>query len=134
MLSADAREASERMLSLRGRLEARLPNARLIADEWANGPGQVAAFAASGGAHAIQIKMPDNGSILHSIAAIQACRQHGVLAYLGGTCNETDISTRASVHVGMAFGAWRMITKPGLGLDEAVMIMTNEINRTLHAG
>lgn len=134
MLAGSAEEARERMLSLRGKLESRLPNARLIADEWANGPGQVAAFAASGGAHAIQIKMPDNGSILHTIAAIQGCRQHGVLAYVGGSCNETDISTRASVHVGMAFGAWRMLTKPGLGLDEAVMIMTNEINRTLHVG
>src|SRR5690606_7914789 len=47
MLSRSAQEARERMLSLRGKLQVRLPNARLIADEWANGPGQVAAFAQS---------------------------------------------------------------------------------------
>jgi len=131
LLSRGSEEAVERMASLRARLEARLGNARLVADEWANGPGQVEAFAAAGAAHAIQIKMPDNGSLLESIRALQACQRHGTLAYLGGSCNETDISSRASVHVGLAFGAWRMLTKPGLGFDEGLMIMTNEVSRTL---
>ncbi|AWP76834.1 methylaspartate ammonia-lyase [Bordetella bronchiseptica] len=131
MLSGSAAEARERMGSLRAKLDARLPNARLIADEWANGPGNVRAFAASGAAHAVQIKMPDNGSLLTTIDAIQGCQEHGTLAYLGGSCNETDISSRASIHVGLAFGAWRMLTKPGLGFDEGLMIMTNEISRTL---
>ena len=44
--------------------------------------------------------------------------------------NETDISVRASVHVGIALGAWRMFTRPGLGFDEGIMVVTNEINRT----
>lgn len=131
MLSESPAEARERMGSLRARLDARLPNARLIADEWANGPGNVRAFAASGAAHAVQIKMPDNGSLLTTIDAIEGCQEHGTLAYLGGSCNETDISSRASIHVGLAFGAWRMLTKPGLGFDEGLMIMTNEVSRTL---
>ncbi|HEY0296014.1 MAG TPA: methylaspartate ammonia-lyase [Bordetella sp.] len=134
VLSKGPAEAIERMGSLRAKLQARLENARLVADEWANGPGQVAAFAAAQASHAIQIKMPDNGSLLESIAAMQACKQHGVLAYLGGSCNETDISARASVHVGLAFGAWRMFTKPGLGFDEGLMIMANEVSRTLGRG
>jgi len=134
MLSRSSEEAQARMASLRARLEARLANARLVADEWANGPGQVESFARARAAHAIQIKMPDNGSLLNSIQALQACQRHGALAYLGGSCNETDISSRASVHVGLAFGAWRMLTKPGLGFDEGLMIMTNEVNRTLGRG
>lgn len=131
MLSASPEEARARLGSLRAKLDARLPNARLIADEWANGPGNVRAFAESRAAHAVQIKMPDNGSLLTTIDAIQGCQEHGTLAYLGGSCNETDISSRASIHVGLAFGAWRMLTKPGLGFDEGLMIMTNEISRTL---
>jgi methylaspartate ammonia-lyase len=132
MMSTGSAQAIDRMRSLREKLETQVENARLIADEWANGPGQVAKFAAARAAHAIQIKMPDNGSLLATIDAIQACQKHGVLAYLGGTCNETDISSRASVHVGLAFGAWRMLTKPGLGFDEGLMIMTNEVSRTLN--
>ena len=60
----------------------------------------------------------------------ETCRRHGILPYLGGSCNETDISVRASVHVGIALGAWRMFTRPGLGFDEGIMVVTNEINRT----
>lgn len=131
MLSQGTEEAVDRMRSLYEKIEARLPTARLIADEWANGPGNAAKFAAARAAHAIQIKMPDNGSLLSSIDAIQACRRHDVLAYLGGSCNETDISARASVHIALAFGAWRMFTKPGMGFDEGLMIMTNEVSRTL---
>ena len=130
-VAATTEEAIERMASLKKRLDSGNPPCFLIADEWANGPGQVARFAAEQAAHAIQIKMPDNGSITNAVDAIQACHEHGVLAYLGGSCNETDLSARVTVHVGLAFGAWRMLTKPGLGFDEGLMVMTNELSRTL---
>lgn len=131
MLSSTAGEALERMARLRERFDTRGPRCGLIADEWANAPGEMQRFAGAKAAHAIQIKVPDNGSLVTTIEAMRTCREHGVLPYLGGSCNETDISARATVHVGIAFGAWRLFTKPGMGFDEGLMVMTNEMNRTL---
>lgn len=131
MLSATADEALERMARLRERFDTRGPHCGLIADEWANAPGEMARFAKAAAAHAIQIKVPDNGSLTATIEAMRTCREAGILPYLGGSCNETDISARATVHVGIAFGAWRLLTKPGMGFDEGLMVMTNEMNRTL---
>lgn len=131
LLSRTADEALERMAGLRACIEEMGLDCGLIADEWANAPGGVRKFAFARAAHAIQIKMPDNGSLVNTIEAIRTCQENEILAYLGGSCNETDISARTTVHVGVAFGAWRMLTKPGLGFDEGVMIMTNEMNRVL---
>jgi methylaspartate ammonia-lyase len=131
LVAGTAEEAIERMASLKARLDRDGPRCGLIADEWANGPGQVARFAAAKAAHAVQIKMPDNGSLLTTIDAMQECQRNDVLAYLGGSCNETDISARATVHVGLAFGAWRMFTKPGMGFDEGLMVLKNEMSRTV---
>ncbi|HWL30223.1 MAG TPA: methylaspartate ammonia-lyase [Burkholderiaceae bacterium] len=130
MVSGSPDEAMTRMAKLRERLDTRGPKCKLIADEWVNNPGQALKFAQAKAAHAFQIKTPDNGSLVNTIAAMQTCHEHGILPYLGGSCNETDISVRASVHVGIALGAWRMFTRPGLGFDEGIMVVTNEINRT----
>jgi len=131
MLSTSAGQARERMARLRERLDTRGPHCGLIADEWANAPGEMERFAREKAAHSIQIKVPDNGSLVTTIEAIRICREFGVLPYLGGSCNETDISARATVHVGLAFGAWRLFTKPGMGFDEGLMVMGNELSRTL---
>ncbi len=131
MLSSTADEARDRMARLHERFDSRGPHCGLIADEWANAPGEMERFAEAKAAHAIQIKVPDNGSLVTTIDAMRICREHGILPYLGGSCNETDISARATVHVGIAFGAWRLFTKPGMGFDEGLMVMTNEMSRTL---
>lgn len=130
-LSHSAAEAQDRMALLRQRLDARGPHCRLIADEWVNSPGEVQNFAAAQAAHAFQIKTPDNGSLVNTISAIQTCHRHNILSYVGGSCNETEISVKASVHVGIALNAWRMFTRPGLGFDEGLMVVTNERNRTM---
>jgi methylaspartate ammonia-lyase len=130
LLAHSTEQARGNLLRLRERFVKSGFSGRLIADEWANSPGQVAQFAADHGAHAIQIKMPDNGNLLNTIDALRACERHGVLTYLGGSVNETDVSARVTAHLGLAFGAWRMLSKPGKGLDEGFMVMTNELART----
>lgn len=129
LFARSAPEAAERNASLRRRLEASGLDCRLIADEWANAPGEMALFTKNQAVHGIQIKVPDNGSLAITIENLRLCQRDGLLAYLGGSCNETDISVRTTVHVGLAFGAWRLFTKPGLGIDEGLMILTNELNR-----
>jgi len=129
LFARSAPEAAERAARLRRRFEASGLDCRLIADEWANAPGEMELFTRDQAVHGIQIKVPDNGSLTTTIEGLRLCQRDGVLAYLGGSCNETDISVRTTVHVGLAFGAWRLFTKPGLGVDEGLMILTNELNR-----
>ena len=131
LFATTATEAIDNMARLRERLGALGIPCRLVADEWANAPGEIENYAKAGAAHAIQIKAPDNGSLTTIIDAIQICKKQGVLPYLGGSCNETDISVRATVNIGVALGVWRLFTRPGLGFDEGLMVTTNELNRTL---
>jgi methylaspartate ammonia-lyase len=129
MLASSTEEAIEQMARIRNWLESHGVDCGLIADQWANGREQMETFMAARVVHAMQIKMPDNGSLKNTVWALQQSRATGTLAFLGGSNNETDISSRATVHMGVAFGAWRMLSKPGMGFDEGVMVMTNELQR-----
>ena len=79
----------------------------------------------------IQIKTPDLGGINNSIEAVLYCKQQGVGAYLGGTCNETDCSARICAHIALATQPDQMLAKPGMGVDEGLMIVRNEMTRAL---
>lgn len=108
------------------------PAPLLIADEWCNTLDDVRAFAKAEAADMVQIKMPDLGPVGDSIEAALICRQQGIGAYLGGSCNETDISARLAVHVAAATGCHQMLARPGMGVDEGVSIMRNELARLRH--
>ena len=103
----------------------------LIADEWCNTLEDIKLFADAAAADFVQIKTPDLGGINNTIEAVLYCKSHGMGACLGGTANETDQSTRISTHMGLACQPDFMLSKPGLGADEALMIQTNEMARTL---
>ncbi len=103
----------------------------LIADEWCNTLPDIKLFTAARASDFVQIKTPDLGSIHNTIEAVLYCKSHGMGACLGGTANETDQSTRISTHIGLACQPDFMLSKPGLGADEALMIQTNEMARTL---
>jgi methylaspartate ammonia-lyase len=103
----------------------------LVADEWCDTLDDVRAFAAAGAAHLVQVKMPDVGSLGDSLEAVLACRRAGMDAYLGGSCAETDLSARAAVHVALAARPAMLLAKPGMGVDEAITIVGNELNRTV---
>jgi methylaspartate ammonia-lyase len=47
----------------------------------------------------------------------------------GGTCNETDLSARVCTHIAMACGAGQVLAKPGMGVDEGLMLAGNEMAR-----
>ena len=79
----------------------------------------------------IQIKTPDLGSMHNSAEAVLYCREKGVGAYLGGSCNETDRSAQITAHVAMATSPAQMLAKPGMGFDEGFMIVYNEMQRIL---
>jgi methylaspartate ammonia-lyase len=117
--------------ALRGAVAERGLAVRLIVDEWCNTLEDIRRFGEAGAADFVQIKMPDLGGITNSIAAVLYCRQIGLGCCLGGTANETDHSARITTHVALATGPDFLLGKPGLGGDAALMIMRNEMARTL---
>ena len=103
----------------------------ICADDWCNTLDDVRIFAENDAADMIQIKTPDLGSITNSIDAVKFCQENGVQAFLGGTCNGTDQSSRVTVHAAMGVRADLMYNKPGMGVDEGLMIVTNEMARII---
>jgi len=131
-LDAGSRAAQiEQMAELRSRLREADSSVQLVADEWANTLAEIHEFNESGAADMIQIKTPDLGGLHHSVEAVLDCQRHGVLAHIGGSCSETDRSARVCAHVAMATHADQILAKPGMGVDEGLSIVTNEMARTL---
>jgi methylaspartate ammonia-lyase len=102
-----------------------------VADEWCNTLEDIIDFVDDGSADMVQIKTPDLGGINNTIEAVLYAKKHGIGAYLGGTCNETNRSAEICVHVALATQPVQMLAKPGMGVDEGYMIVFNEMSRTL---
>lgn len=101
----------------------------LVADEWCNTLEDIKYFADHKAGHMIQIKTPDLGGINNTIEAILYCKEKGIGAYCGGTCNETNRSAEVITNCSVAAGAAQQLAKPGMGVDEGYMIVNNEMNR-----
>jgi methylaspartate ammonia-lyase len=128
-LDAGSRSAQIRELAaLRAKLGGR---AQLVADEWANTVSDIRAFNAAGAADVIQIKTPDLGALHHTVEAILDCRAHGIVAHVGGSCAETERSAQVTAHVAVGAHADQLLAKPGMGVDEGVSIVRNEMARML---
>ncbi len=121
----------EGFATLRAILQRLGSGVELVADEWCDTLDDVRAFSRERAAHLVQIKMPDVGSLENTIDAVLECQQAGVAAYLGGSCAETDASARAAVHVAIATRPAMLLAKPGMGVDEAMTIVGNEMSRTV---
>jgi methylaspartate ammonia-lyase len=101
----------------------------IVADDWCNTIGDITRFLDAGAADLIQIKMPDLGSLTNTVDAVRACRAAGAGVFIGGSCSETDVSARASVQLAVAAGAEQVLAKPGMGVDEALTVTFNEMQR-----
>jgi len=104
---------------------------KIVADEWCNTLQDIKDFASAQACHMIQIKTPDLGGLQDIVDAVLYCKKVGVEAYQGGTCNETDLSSRACVHLAMASRPERLLAKPGMGFDEGFSITRNEMARII---
>lgn len=119
------------LADLRQTLKNRNSKTLIVADEWCNDVSDISDFIESKSVDMIQIKMPDLGSITQSVKAVTICHANGVKAYLGGSCNETDLNAKNAVHVAVATGAEQILVRPGMGVDEGYSIMKNEEARAL---
>lgn len=121
----------EAMRDLRASLEAKGITVELVADEWCNTLEDVKYFADNKSGHMIQVKTPDLGGVNNTIEAITYCNEVGIGSYIGGTCNETGRSAEICANIAMACGATQILAKPGMGVDEGIMLVNNEMNRVL---
>ncbi|MGD0783184.1 MAG: methylaspartate ammonia-lyase [Candidatus Aminicenantales bacterium] len=112
-------------------LRAKGSPVKIVADEWCNTLEDIREFTDARCCHMIQIKTPDLGGIQNIVESVLYCKAHGMEAYQGGTCNETDVSARTCVHLAVAARAERMLAKPGMGFDEGFTIVNNEMERIL---
>ena len=119
----------EALRDLTAELDNRGINVELVADEWCNTFDDVKFFADNKSGHMLQIKTPDLGGVNNIIEAILYCKEKGVGAYCGGTCNETNRSAEICTNIAIACGADQCLAKPGMGVDEGYMIVNNEMNR-----
>ncbi len=119
------------LAGLTAELDARGCDVELVADEWCNTLEDIKLFADNKAGHMVQIKTPDLGGINNTIEAVLYCKEKGIGAYQGGTCNETDRSAQVCVHCAMATQPVQILAKPGMGVDEGYMIVYNEMNRII---
>jgi methylaspartate ammonia-lyase len=124
-------EQIETMKTLREYIRLRKMNVQIVADEWANNLDDIRAFVDAKAADLIQVKMPDLGGLHNAVEAVLACHEGGVNAFLGGSCAETGTSARISAHVALATRPAIVMAKPGMGVDEGIAIVNNEMQRTL---
>lgn len=112
-------------------LDERGIDCEIVADEWCNTLEDIKEFADKKSGHMVQIKTPDLGGIQNIVEAVLYCKEKGIGAYQGGTCNETDISAKACVHCAMATQPVQILAKPGMGVDEGYMLVYNEMKRII---
>ena len=126
------REAQiEALAGLTAELDKRGCDVELVADEWCNTLEDIKLFADAKAGHMVQINTPDLGGVNNTIEAVLYCKQKGIGAYQGGTCNETDRSAQVCVNCAMATQPDQILAKPGMGVDEGYMIVYNEMQRIL---
>jgi methylaspartate ammonia-lyase len=131
-MDAGSKEGQIKALgALHEQLRLRKCSVEIVADEWCNTLEDIQDFVMAGVCDMIQIKTPDLGGINNTIEAVLFCKNHNVGAYMGGTCNETERSAQVCVHIAIATQPTQMLAKPGMGVDEGMMIVYNEMNRTL---
>ena len=121
----------EALAGLTAELDARGCDVELVADEWCNTLEDIKLFADAKAGHMVQIKTPDLGGVNNTIEAVLYCKEKGIGAYQGGTCNETDRSAQVCVQCAMATQPVQILAKPGMGVDEGYMIVYNEMQRIL---
>jgi methylaspartate ammonia-lyase len=102
---------------------------KIAVDEWCNTLEDIELFVGEEAADVIHVKTPDLGGITNTIEALLLVRDRGLFAYCGGTCNETDGSAQVTAHLAMACAAGQVLAKPGMGVDEGLMIVGNEMTR-----
>lgn len=104
---------------------------RVIVDEWCNSLEDVKEWVATGATDVVHLKTMVLGGLHNTVEAVLYCKRNGVSVFLSGGCNQTDISARAEANVALATQVDAICGAPGMGVDEGLMIVGNEMQRVL---
>lgn len=130
VIDAGSRDAQVKVYAeLRSALGSRGSSVRVGIDEWCNSLADIELFVAHEAADVIHVKTPDLGGVNNVVEALLHVRRNGLAAYCGGSCTETERSAQVTTHLAMACGAAQVLAKPGMGVDEGMMIVGNEMAR-----
>lgn len=131
-VDAGSREGQmDALKTLCERLQIHGLSVEIVADEWCNTLEDIKLFADEQACHMIQIKTPDLGGIHNTIEAVLYCKEKGVKAFQGGSCAETDTAARICAQVAVAVQPYQMLAKPGMGVDEGLSVVRNEMLRAI---
>lgn len=119
------------MKALRTLLKRGGSKVRLIVDEWCNSLEDVKEWVATEATDAVHLKTMVLGGLHNTVEAVLYCKRNGVGVFLSGGCNQTDISARAEANVALATQVDAICGAPGMGVDEGLMIVGNEMQRVL---
>lgn len=103
----------------------------IVVNEWCNTFEDIKLFADSQACDIIHINLNSLGILNKAIEAVLYCKGENIGAYITSSTNGTDQSARISSHISLATQADMMLTSPGQGVDEGIMITYNEMTRTL---
>ena len=117
------------MGELKRALRERGSQVKLMIDEWCNNLDDLRQWVDSGTIDKINVKTITLGGVQNIASSILYCNAHGVGAMMGGTCNETDISAMMCAHIAMATQPEAIAARPGMGVDEGLMTVYNEMAR-----
>lgn len=117
------------MGELKTALRARGIDVKLMIDEWCNNFEDLQQWVDSGTIDKINVKTITLGGVHNIASSILYCNKKGVGAMMGGTCNETDISAMMCAHIAMATRPEAIAARPGMGVDEGLMTVYNEMAR-----
>ena len=116
---------------LREYVHFRQMGVELVAGAWVDTPQDIDAFLEAGAVDAIHVRMPELGGVHQAVEAVLACRAAGVGVLLGDSRAGTELSARALAHTALAAQPDLVLAGPGLGVDEAVSLVQNEMARSL---
>ena len=121
----------EGMKQLKSLLSTKGSKVNLAVDEWCNTFEDIKLWVGNKAADRITVKAVDMGCIHNIIEAILYCNEHGVGAYLAQTCNQTDRATQVCANIALATRPFTIGAGPGMGMDEGLMIVWNEMQRVI---
>lgn len=106
-------------------------NVKLMVDEWCNDLQDLKEWVDTKSTDKINVKTIVLGGIHNIVESILYCNKNNIGSMMGGTCNETDISAIAMANIAMATQPEAIAARPGMGVDEGLMTIYNEMQRVL---
>lgn len=120
--------AVKELRSLLGRKGSKV---EVVVDEWCNSLEDVKEWLRRGATDIVHLKTMVFGGLHNTVEAALRCKRNGVRVMISGGCNQTDISARVEANVALATQADAICGAPGMGVDEGLMIVHNEMQRVL---